>query len=106
MMSNLIRNGLLTAIVFVLPFSCAKNSLPESDPGVETMILSARLAHQETKTMLGVPSAGVCPVLWKTGDRVSVNGVVSDNAVTAGENGTKDVDFTISSPVSAPYKVL
>ena len=106
MMSNLIRNGLLTAIVFVLPFSCAKNSLSESEPGVETMILSARLAHQETKTMLGVPSAGVCPVLWKTGDRVSVNGVVSDNAVTAGENGTKDVDFTISSPVSAPYKVL
>lgn len=106
MMSNLIRNGLLTAIVFVLPFSCAKNNLPESEPGVETMILSARLAHQETKTMLGVPSAGVCPVLWKTGDRVSVNGVVSDNAVTAGENGTKDVDFTISSPVSAPYKVL
>lgn len=106
MMSNLIKNGLLTAIVFVLPFSCAKNSLSESDPGVETMILSARLAHQETKTMLGVPSAGVCPVLWKTGDMVSVNGVVSDNAVTAGENGTKDVDFTISSPVSAPYKVL
>nr|MCR5018722.1 endonuclease/exonuclease/phosphatase family protein [Bacteroidales bacterium] len=49
---------------------------------------------------------GVCEVLWKTGDKVSVNGVLSDNAVTAAQNGTKNVDFTISASMSAPYKVL
>ena len=70
------------------------------------MILSASVADQETKTMLGAPSNGVCEVLWKTGDKVSVNGTLSDNAVTAGENGTKNVVFTISASLSAPYKVL
>lgn len=88
-----------------LALGCAKTNIREDDPQ-DTLILSASVSDQETKTMLGAPSEGVCEVLWKTGDRVSVNGTLSDNAVTAGENGTKNVDFTVSASLSAPYKVL
>ena len=106
MINHYFKNGLLTALALGLIFGCAKTSLHEEDPQGDSMIISASVSDQETKTMLGAPSEGVCEVLWKTGDRVSVNGALSDNAVTAGENGTKNVDFTVSASLSAPYKVL
>ena len=106
MMRNLVKTGLLTAIALGLTLSCAKTSLYEADHDEDAMILSASGSNLGTKTMLGAPNAGVCEVLWKTGDRISVNGIMSDNAVTAAQNGTKNVDFTFSSSLSGPYKVL
>lgn len=105
MINHVVKTGLLTAMALGLALGCAKTNIREDDPQ-DTLILSASVSDQETKTMLGAPSEGVCEVLWKTGDRVSVNGTLSDNAVTAGENGTKNVDFTVSASLSAPYKVL
>lgn len=105
MINHVVKTGLLTAMALGLALGCAKTNIREDDPQ-DTLILSASVSDQETKTMLGAPSEGVCEVLWKTGDRVSVNGALSDNAVTAGENGTKNVDFTVSASLSAPYKVL
>ena len=106
MKSHRMKSGLWVAAVLCITLGCAKTHLREEDPQDEPMILSVSVTNQETKTMLSAPSDGVCEVLWKTGDRISVNGTLSDNAVTARENGTKDVDFTISASQSAPYKVL
>ena len=106
MKSHNMKSGLWIAAMLCIVLSCAKTRLWEGDPQDETMILSASVTRQETKTMLSAPSDGVCEVLWKTGDRVSVNGTLSDNAVTAEENGTKDVDFTFGTSLSEPYKVL
>ena len=77
-------------------------------PGKEFqgIVLSASVSNSETKTMLGAFSDGGYDVVWKEGDKVSVNGTLSDNAVTAGENGQKNVDFTVSGSLSSPYKVL
>jgi len=106
-MRNLYNSfGLLFVATLCMALSCAKSNPREEEPQDGTMILSASVSDHETKTMLGAPSNGVYEVLWKTGDKVSVNGTLSDNAVTAGENGTKNVDFTISASLSAPYKVL
>lgn len=106
-MRNLyITIGLLSAVALCLAPGCAKTGISEEDPGEGTMILSASISGQETKTMLGAPDEDVCEVLWKTGDRISVNGHLSDNAVTEAENGTKNVDFSVSASLSAPYKVL
>ncbi|MBQ6821347.1 MAG: hypothetical protein IJP39_02920 [Bacteroidales bacterium] len=106
-MRNLyITIGLLSAVALCLAPGCAKTGISEEDPGEGTMILSASVSAQETKTILGAPDDGVCEVLWKTGDRISVNGHLSDNAVTEAENGTKNVDFSVSASLSAPYKVL
>lgn len=57
-----------------------------------------------TKTVLGDAQDGMRPVLWCKGDKISVNGVVSDpldvegNALTA--------DFVLSEQVSAPYEII
>lgn len=96
----------MTALALGFILSCAKNAQVEEVPMDETLVISATLSTQETRTMLGTPGNGVCEVLWKTGDKVSVNGILSDNAVTEGENGTKNVDFIIDAPVTAPHKVL
>lgn len=106
MRNNYITFWLLFAATLCIALSCVKTNPREEEPEDDTIILSATVASQETKTMLGAQSNGVCEVLWKTGDKVSVNGVLSDNAVTAAQNGTKNVDFTISASLSAPYKVL
>ena len=106
MKSHRMKSGLWVAAVLCITLGCTKTHLREEDPQDEPMILSVSVTNQETKTMLSAPNDGVCEVLWKTGDRISVNGTLSDNAVTARENGTKDVDFTISASLSAPYKVL
>lgn len=106
MAHNTIRIGIIAAIACGLLSSCVESIHFEEVPQDEILVISASFSDQETKTMLGAPNNGVCEVLWKTGDKVSVNGTLSDNTVTAGENGTKNVDFTISGSLSAPYKVL
>jgi len=106
MRNHYITLGLLSAAALLMTVSCEKAKITEEEPNDGTMILSASVSSQETKTMLGAPSDGICEVLWKTGDKISVNGKLSDNAVTAAENGTRDVDFTFSASLSAPYKVL
>ena len=103
-MSAMKTNSLFIAafVLALAPVSCNRE-----DGGNEpSLVLSASVSEQETKTMLGDLSEGAYDVLWKTGDRVSVNGTLSDNAVTAGESGSKCVDFTFSGSLSEPYKVL
>jgi endonuclease/exonuclease/phosphatase family metal-dependent hydrolase len=82
--------------------SCTK----ESSADGETMIFSVSIPADATKTFLGVPgSEGKVDVLWKTGDRISVNGLMSD-ALPSADNGKKAVDFSVPGSTSAPYKVL
>ena len=108
MKSHCILLGLSAIVLLSLTFSCSKaGTLPEEDSQeADTIILCASITGQQTKTMLGAPNDGVYDVLWKTGDRVSVNGVFSDNAVTVEQSGTPNVDFTVSASLSEPYKVL
>ena len=96
------KKYLITALALVLALlSCTK--VEETNESV--MVLSASISETETKTTLGAPDAGVYQVLWKTGDKISVNGILS-NEVSSADNGKKNVDFTVSGSVSAPYKVL
>ena len=98
----------LFAGVCCLP-SCEKSPAeadsPESQKDV--FILSATQDSQESKTSLGAPSGSpaVYEILWKAGDKISVNGILSD-AVASADDGKKNVDFTFSGSPSAPYKVL
>ena len=57
-----------------------------------------------TKTVLGDAQDGVRPVLWCKGDKISVNGVVSDPLNVEG-NALK-ADFVLSEQVSAPYEII
>lgn len=57
-----------------------------------------------TKTVLGDAQDGVRPVLWCKGDKISVNGVVS-NPLDVEVNALK-ADFVLSEQVSAPYEII
>lgn len=57
-----------------------------------------------TKTVLGDAQDGVRPVLWCKGDKISVNGVVS-NPLDVEGNALK-ADFVLSGQVSSPYEII
>lgn len=57
-----------------------------------------------TKTVLGDAQDGVRQVLWCKGDKISVNGVVSDPLDVEGD--VLKADFVLSGQVSAPYKII
>lgn len=57
-----------------------------------------------TKTVLGDAQDGVRPVLWCKGDKISVNGVVSDTLDVEGD--VLKADFVLSGQVSAPYEII
>lgn len=57
-----------------------------------------------TKTVLGDAQDGVRPVLWCEGDKISVNGVVSDPLDVEGD--VLKADFVLSGQVSAPYEII
>ena len=57
-----------------------------------------------TKTVLGDAQDGVRPVLWCKGDKISVNGVVSDPLNV--EGNVLKADFVLSGQVSAPYEII
>ncbi len=101
--------GLLLALAGgLLCLSCTeKPAQDHTAPGdtISNMVLSASLPNADTKTMI-VENNGVFDVVWKEGDQISVNGVLSTNAVAAADNGKKIVDFTVNGSLTAPYKVL
>ena len=91
----------------ILCGGCQSDPVPSGSEGsVTKLTLNAGLPEAEaTKTALGAEESGSFDILWKAGDRISVNGALS-NAVAAADNGKKQVDFTITASLSAPYKVL
>ncbi len=97
------KKYLITALALVLALlSCTKVEETNND---SVMVLSASISETETKTTLGAPNGGVYQVLWQAGDKISVNGTLSE-ALGSADNGKKNVDFTVSGSLSAPYKVL
>ncbi|MBO4339943.1 MAG: hypothetical protein J5835_00745 [Bacteroidales bacterium] len=111
MKMNYLKTIFIAALTIGFAAGCEKsdsdNAAQEETGSVNGMVLSASVANTEagTKTTLGTPNAGVYQILWKTGDQISVNGTLS-NAVAAGDNGKKDVEFTVEGSLTAPYNVL
>ena len=103
------KTGLILAIAgsLLFPACSEKPEQDKTEPGhVDGMVLSASLPENDlTKTTLSGPTNNTYEVHWKTGDKISVNGTLS-NAVASGDDGKKNVDFTVSGSLSAPYKVL
>ena len=105
MRRNSLKVWQIAALAVAVVMGCAKNDGP-AEPDVETgsvngMVLRASMPDGVTRTTLSEDYQ----VLWQTGDKVSVNGTLS-NAVESADNGKKAVEFTINGTLSAPYKVL
>ena len=94
---NTTKFNLLLAIAgCLLCLSCTEKPVQDhTTPGdtITKMVLSASLPNAETKTMIS-ENGGDFDVVWKEGDKISVNGALS-NAVSQADNGEKVVDFTV-----------
>lgn len=113
----MLKAGLLAALAFGFAVSCDKSDapseqgLPQEEPNeaVETidgMVIGASIGDSETKTYIeSAGSEGLYNVLWKSGEKISVNGTLS-SALSETYNGRQDSEFTVSGTLSSPFKVL
>ncbi|MCR5560350.1 MAG: hypothetical protein K6F58_00830 [Bacteroidales bacterium] len=98
----------LPVLTGCLLFACKSDieSAEKAQPGKDGFVLRAEMPDASTRTALGAKNGDAYPVVWKQGDKVSVNGTLS-NAVAAGDDGEKLVDFTFpSTPSGSVFKVL
>lgn len=85
----------------LLAVSCSKDKSRES--GVQVKLA---LPCPATKVALGEEDAGVFPLVWEVGDRVSLNGTLS-NPMSAGLAGKSHAAFSFAGfDGAAPYTLL
>ena len=105
---NSIKYGFILALAGCMMSACESDPVPSGSEGsVTKLTLNATLPEAEgTKTALGAGEApGTFDILWKSGDKISVNGIKS-NAVAAADDGKKQVNFTVEGTLTAPFRVL
>lgn len=92
---------LFPILALLLAVSCSKDRGGES--GVQVKLA---LPCPSTKVALGEEDAGVFPLVWEVGDRVSLNGTLS-NPMSAGLAGKSHAAFSFAGfDGSAPYNLL
>ena len=93
-MKNLTK--IFMAIVMLAAYSCATDLT--NDLGVQVNggdgQTTLTLSLEESKTQLGTEAEGVYPLLWSTGDQISINGVASA-ALSEQYNGKAAATFSI-----------
>lgn len=92
---------LFPILALLLAVSCSKDKSGES--GVQVKLA---LPCPSTKVALGEEDAGVFPLVWEVGDRVSLNGTLS-NSMSAGLAGKSHAAFSFAGfDGPAPYTLL
>jgi len=92
---------LFPILALLLAVSCSKDKSGES--GVQVKLA---LPCPATKVALGEEDAGVFPLVWEVGDRVSLNGTLS-NPMSAGLAGKSHAAFSFAGfDGAAPYTLL
>lgn len=92
---------LTMAALVLLAGSCSKNAGPDTRVRVQLS-----LSGSATKPVLGEEASGTYPLCWQPGDRVSLNGVVS-NPLSGGLSGRDVAAFSFAAfSGSAPYQLL
>ena len=102
-MKKLTRFFFVAAALFA-GFSCttdATEDLGVAVGGQTTLTISL----EESRTQLGEKADGVYPLYWSEGDKIAVNGVVS-NEVSADAAGASSASFVINGTVEHPYHVV
>ncbi len=92
------KNLLLTLGVIFLGVACSKESAPSDTP----FVLRADLPENQEVVKTGLNDY---VVVWNAGDKISINGILS-NAVASSDEGKRSVDFTFASTPSAPYNTI
>ena len=86
--------------------SCTREQLAPESPVVPAGKTVITLTTEMTKTTMGELSEGKRPVYWANGDKIAVNGEVSD-ALTGLEANSRSASFSFTDKVIvAPYKAV
>ena len=98
-MKNLSKIFLAVAVACA-SFACTTDATEDLgvNVGGQTQIT---ISLEESRTQLGAEADGVYPLYWSNGDKISVNGVES-NEISVGEKASV-ASFTIPATLSAPY---
>ena len=98
---------IFTAVLAFGLTACTKNEINTDKDDVFTLEVSLP-ESKEAKTYLGECGAiteNVYDILWKTGDKVCANGVVSDG-IDSEYEGLKRANFSFSGVLEDPYNVI
>ena len=100
---------LASIIVMIALFGGCTNDLGNDNSGGHSgpSILTVNISAPKTKVALGdKDSAGKYPVYWSEGDRISVNGVISEEAAISATNaGSAQFEFK-DAVLNYPYNLL
>ncbi len=93
---------LFTLFCAALLCACGMDALQDS-PGTGKTVLS--VSTPSTRTVLGDESAGTRQIFWSDGDRLAVNGTMSDE-LSGIAAGCTNAEFTFGETLSAPYDAV
>ena len=102
-MKNLTRICVAVALLFA-GFACTTDATEDLGVAVGGQTEIA-LSLEESRTQLGEKVDGVYPLYWSEGDKIAVNGVVSE-ALSASAEGKANATFTLNGVVSHPYSIV
>ena len=94
-----------TAVAMLFTVSCTTDVTEDLRPNVGRGQTSITLSLEESRTQLGEKAEGIYPLFWSEGDKIAVNGIVSNEAQINGENKAK-AEFTFAGEVAHPYNVV
>ena len=104
-MKNLTRIFLAVALLFA-GFACTTDATEDLDIQVngadQTEIV---ISLEDSRTQLGEKVGEVYPLHWSEGDKIAVNGIVS-NEVSANDAGAAAATFTINGAIEHPYNII
>ena len=95
--------GALVAFT-LLAVGCTTPSTDDSSNIANDDVTSLTLSIQSTRTSLGEKVGDTYPVFWSEGDKISVNGIASNEAVISEENKAV-ATFSVDAILSTPYHI-
>ena len=97
------RFFIISAAVFALQFiSCQHDNNVDISNQDKTHLFDLSIAS--TRTSLGEKVGDSYPIYWSEGDRIVVNGIVSDEAIIDGENPNR-AQFNVNGILETPYLI-
>ena len=97
------KHLLLFASVAFLLIGCSADKTVDYI-GVEDGATVLTLSIQSSRTSLGDKSGDTYPVYWSEGDRIAVNGILSEEAVIKAENASS-AQFSVKGSLQYPYYI-
>ena len=117
-MKNTFKFIVLAGISLLAVYSCSKAQETDIEDkpfkvvtdgttgeSIVTVQLNAPVSDQDTKTTLGAKAGSSYPVLWSSGDVITLNGTAATEFTPASGNATATAKFKVNS-LSAPYNFL